>query len=261
MKNLRRTLCSLAALVLCVCLLPAAGAETSVTLSDTAVYDRGHTTFSWTVTGNEADIYYVFVSPCGNGSAEQSLWKIAETNVHSAQAVECIPGKSYEVTVTDGDYIILDRKEYTLAEAEPFADGKLTNSTIRITTEPRKALPSGSIQEINSLRASDIIAGAQNNSAYYGIRYQMRMPQLIKPRTFFVTLAFEAPNGYLFVEQATDITFDQVIDGYQTLWWNIAGADFFLNLYARNGDVPAGTYQVHMFWDGMWVNTSTFNVY
>lgn len=262
MKNLRRALCSLAALVLCVCLLPAAAAETTVTLNDRLVYDRGYTTISWTVSGTEADIYYVFVSPCDNGSAQQSLWRVAETRAHSAQAVECIPGKSYQVTVTNGSYIILDQREYTLPEAEPFADGKLTNSTIKITTAPRKALPnSSSIQEINSLRASDIIAGAQNDNAYYGIRYQMRMPQLIKPRTFFVTLAFEAPNGYLFVDQATDITFDQVIDGYQTLWWNIVGADFFLNLYARNGDVPVGAYKVYMFWDGMWVNTSTFNVY
>ena len=261
MKNLRRVICSLAALILCVCLLPAASAETTVTLNDKVVYDCGHTTISWTVSGDEADIYYVFIIPIADGSAEQCIVRVAETHGHSCQTIEFLPGRSYWVAVTNGSYYILDEKEYTLPEAEPFADGKLTSSTIRITMEPRKALSNGNIREINSLKASDIIAGAQDESAYYGVRYQMRMPQLIKPRTFFVTLAFEAPNGYLYVERATDITFDQVVDGYQTLWWNIAGADFFLNLYNDNGDVPAGTYTVYMYWDGMWVNTSTFNVY
>ena len=57
-----------------------------------------------------------------------------------------------------------------------------------------------------------------------------------------------------------DVTFDRVNNGYQTIWWNLAGVDFFYNLYNITGDIPSGTYRTHLYWDGMWVNDSTFKV-
>ena len=88
----------------------------------------------------------------------------------------------------------------------------------------------------------------------------MRMPTLAKPRTFFVTVAFESPDGFIWVDKAEEITFDQVTGGYQTIWWNIAGPNFFEKLYETTGNIPEGKYTTYLYWDGMWVNTSTFNV-
>ncbi len=256
-------LTALAALVLGLCCV-SASAETSATLSPSIRYDTGVTTISWDVSGTDASTYRVFLQVINNGPAEQSLWNLGETSTHSMRTTECIPGKSYRVTLTDGSYSILDSRDYTLSEAPIFEDGKLKNTSVKISIEPRRMKSGGNAQKdakkVNSLKASEIMAALSDGSAYYGIRYQMRMPQLAKGRSFFVTLAFESPDGYLYVEQATDVSFDRVSNGYQTLWWNIAGASFFDRLNHTAGEIPAGTYTVYLFWDGMWVNTSTFRV-
>ena len=54
--------------------------------------------------------------------------------------------------------------------------------------------------------------------------------------------------------------FKRVSGGYQTIWYYMLGDDYFENLYKITGDIPSGNYTVTMFWDGMYVNQSTFKV-
>ncbi len=258
-------LLSLAILALALCLCcAAASAETTATLKNSLSYDSGTTTISWDVSGDEPSSYRVYVQVINNGDAAQTNWNLGETTSHWIRTTECLPGKSYKVTLATGDFTILDTREYTLSEAPIFEDGKLKNTSVKVTIEPRRIKAGGNFQKdtkkVNALKASEIKAALDDESAYYGIKYQMRMPQLAKGRSFFVTLAFESPDGYLDVEQATDITFDRVNNGYQTLWWNLTGANFFNYLNKMEGDIPTGKYTVYLYWDGMWVNTSTFNV-
>ena len=56
------------------------------------------------------------------------------------------------------------------------------------------------------------------------------------------------------------MTYDRVNGGTQTLWFYLTGERFFKYLYRNTGTIPAGDYRVDLFWDGMWVNTSTFKV-
>ena len=233
----------------------------SVELGSSLQFSGGKTTITWEAVGMEPGSYRVYVKPIRNGTADQKQIKVGETSSHSVQTTECLPGKSYEVTLTDGSNNILDQKEYRMDDPETFQDGKLKNTSIKITIKPRRMAAGGEPKDYNkSLKASEIRAGLYEGSYYYGMKYQMRMPQLVKQRSFFVTLAFEAPDGYLYVEQATDITFERVNNGYQTLWWNLAGAKFFLQLYQDTGDIQSGKYTVYLYWDGMWVNTSHFTV-
>ena len=239
---------------------PAAGASLHESLS----YDTGVTTISWDDAGSGATSYRVYLKVINNGTAENTQWFMGDTTDHFMQVTECLPGKSYSITLTDQNRYILDSKEYTLPEAPVFEDGKLTNASVKVSIELRKMAMGGNpgkdTKKLNSLKASEIKSGLDGQTTVHGLKYTMKMPQLAKPRSFFVTLAFESPDGYLYVEDAEDITFDRVANGYQTIWWNIIGTSFFRDLYGALGDIPTGTYTVYLYWDGMWVNTSTFQV-
>ncbi len=236
-------------------------AETRVTLKDYLPYENGKTRIEWDVTGDEASSYKVLLQLINNGTASQTRWNVGKTDKHYIQTSECLPGKAYEITVTDANNNVLDRASFQMDEPETFVDGKLKNTSIKITTKPRKvATGTRDYKDVKALKKSEIIEGVTSKKTYYGIRYQMKMPQLVKERSFFVTLAFESPDGYVYVEQATDVEFSRVSNGYQTLWWEITGMNFFANLYSSTGDIPTGTYTVYLYWDGMWVNTTTFKV-
>ena len=65
---------------------------------------------------------------------------------------------------------------------------------------------------------------------------------------------------FFLTEVSQDETYDRVNNGYQTMWYYMIGSNFFSQLYSTTGTIPQGEYKVHLFWDGMWVNTSTFRV-
>ncbi len=248
--------------LVCLCAPHSASAVTSVSLADSISYEGGYTTISWDVQGDDIP-YVVYILPI-NGSAEQQTLRVAETTEHSARAVELIPGKTYKVIVTDADRYILDSKIYIMPEPVTFEDGKLKNTSVKISMEPRK-MPAGGdkkkdTKKLKALKASEIIAGIEDGSTDYGIRYTMKMPKLAKARTFFVTIAFESPDGFMLTEVASEMTYDRVNGGTETLWFYLTGERFFKYLYRNTGTVPAGDYRVDLFWDGMWVNTSTFKV-
>lgn len=223
-------------------------------------FDTGRTTIRWDVTGTDPGSFQMTVQPVDNGGAKQAVRDAGTTNSHSIVTTECIPGKSYEITLKDGAGMVLDRQTFTMDEAATFEDGKLKHNSVKITMEFRKTTDGKKFQKVKKLNAQEIYSGFLEQGPYYGIKYTMRMPQLAKERSFFVTLAFEAPNGYLFVEQATDVTFERVNRGYQTLWWNLAGHRFFQDMLVNTFEIPSGEYKIHLFWDGMWVNTSTFSM-
>ena len=54
--------------------------------------------------------------------------------------------------------------------------------------------------------------------------------------------------------------FERVADGYQTLWSNFTGNAIFYYEYDQFAHVPAGKYQVELYWDGMFVSRSTLTV-
>ncbi len=224
------------------------------------VYESGRTTIRWDVTGNDPGTFQVMVQPVDNGPAKQTVRDVGTTRSKSITTTECIPGKSYEITLKDGAGEVLDRQVFRMDEPITFEDGKLKNTSVKISMEFRQTNDGSKYSKIKSLKSQDIFDGFLAQGPYYGIKYTMKMPQLAKQRSFFVTLVFEAPNGYLFVEQATDVTFDRVNKGYQTLWWNLAGYKFFMDLLMNTFEIPVGEYKIHLYWDGMWMNTSTFRV-
>lgn len=258
------SLCMLLALLAAlVCVPCAASAGTSVTLADSVSYSAGRTTITWTVEG-DAPSNYIVAGIALYGDAQQQMFKIGESTGTSVTAVDLLPDVTYGIYVLDGDYNILGYKEYTMPDSVVFQDGLLKNTSVKITPEPVKLHAGGArnknTKKVNSLRAAEIMSGLQDGSYTYGFKYTMKMPKLAKPRDFFVTIAFEAPNGFLWTEIAENVTFDRVNNGYQTIWYYMIGDTFFECLNDKAGEIPLGEYKIYLYWDGMYVNTSTFKV-
>ena len=251
-------------LTLLLCVPAAAPAETQVTLKNTVSYDKGYTKISWDVSGEDASNYIVIIQPVDNGDVDQQMVKVGETTKHSIKSVDMIPGKSYKVMVMDNIFRTLAEKVYTMPDPVDFKDGKMTPNSVKISLDP-VSLASGkkrdkSTKKVKNLKVKDIEDGLSDDSMAYGLKYTMKMPQLKKAREFFVTIAFESPEGFLSTVIADDLTFDRVNHGYQTIWFYMIGDAFFSNLYKTTGKIEKGKYKIHLFWDGMWVNTSTFKV-
>jgi len=203
----------------------------------------------------------VFAQVIDHSSSEQALLNLGETKSHSIQTTNLAPGISYYIIIADDSFNILGSGTCTVPDVPTFEDGKLKDTSIKISVSNRQLnLSTRKYKDIKKLSGSEIAASFAANEYYYGVQYTMRMPQLAKPRAYFGTLVFESPDGFIWVDKAMDMTFDRVSNGYQTLWWEIAGVEFFYQLNEAVGSIPAGTYTIRLYLDGMFVNTITFDV-
>ena len=242
-----------------LCLTAAAHAENEVSLHDYLPYKGGKTTIAWDIKDEGKTQYLVTYKVIDNGTAEQSVLEAGKTFGNSVETPGIIPGKCYEISVKDLMGNILDQKAYRMDEAETFQDGNLKNTSIKIYIKPSRMESGKDPKQISTLKAADMEKGFSNKSVYYGLWYKMAMPQKIKARNVYVTLAFESPDGYVYVDKVTNLEVEKN-KGREEFYWKIAGADFFWQMYRQNGRIPTGKYAVYLFWNGQLVNTSTFTI-
>ena len=262
MKRMLGMVALMMVLILTVGCLSAGSAKaaTTYTLGNQLSYDTGMTTISWTRSGDSEQVK-VYVRAIDNGSSDQTLWLVGTTANTFVTTDVCLPGYRYRVLLCDLDDYVLEEKDYDMPAPVTFSDGNLKNTSVKVQLETRSA-PYGTrtYNTEKKLSAAKIERDMNDYTTWYGVKFLMQMPRLAKPRTFFVTLAFESPEGYIYVETAQDITFDRVNGGYQTIWWELIGTGFFRDMLGKTGHIPAGRYKTILYWDGMLVNESTFAV-
>jgi len=235
-------------------------ADTTVTLDESVMTINGQSTIQWKSDSVPQGGFTVIVGALNPRGSDPLLQMAGQTTGKSLITGLLAPEKTYLVYVVDSDFSILDTHEYVMPSVSDFEDGLLTKKSVKVSIELRQATSDGTYKRIKSFNASDMNALASGGTGFSCMKYQMEMPQLAYARNFYVQLVFEAPNGYTFTDKAQDITFDRVNDGYQTVWWDYAGADFFDSLYTQTGSIPSGVYTIYLYWDGYFVNTLTFNV-
>jgi len=258
---------SLLILLAVCCMASAASAEKKVSLHDDLPFVNGMTTISWDVNEASTTRYVVNYKVINNGTAVQSTMKAGRTYDNSVETAGIIPGKCYEITVSDIMGNVLDQKAYRMDDAETYTDGNLKNTSIKVYVKPSMMEYGKEPKQVSGLKVKDITKGLDEllklsgTGTFYGVKYQMSLPRATKERSVFITLAFESPDGYLYVDKTTYVTVEKSSsNSWQNLSWKIAGENFFLNLYQENQSIPAGKYSTHLYWDGKWVNTSHFTV-
>lgn len=231
-------------------------------MSSIVSMNRGRVTVSWTDSANNSP-YKVLCQYVGvSGITQPNYWAGGDesgstTYAKSFTIDQLAPGRAYRIEVRDCNNNSIYHT-YNLPTPATFEDGKLKASSIKVSISPRQKLKSSdkqSASSISSLRASDIIAN--RSSKEYGFRYDIDYPQLAYSRNYFTQIVITAPNGYLETEEYRSIDYDS---GYSGRYWYMLGEWTFKMLYDKNSVIPTGTWTVELYWDGMFVNRSTFRV-
>ncbi len=224
-------------------------------LNEYLILDHGRVTVSWTDTENRQPytVAYRYV----DDSAPQDLILGADDLTSNWFTIEnLIPGKTYLVVVFDADDQMI-YESYVLPEVEEFTDGELTASSVEGWVEP---ICKGSSDEwadaahLSELKASEIISS--RGTYEYGFEYNIRHGVLPNPREYFTQCMIYAPNGYVISTIGSDVEYgaDQS-DGQKFI-----RPSLFDRVYDRTGEIPAGTWTFELYWNGMFVNRSTFTL-
>ena len=91
-----------------------------------------------------------------------------------------------------------------------------------------------------------------------GLEYTTSFPELPDLRTdkeYIVQILMKAPNGYAQTVLRDKVQYKPDSD----LSFGIRG-DFFKNLYESNETIPAGTYSLEVYFDGIWVWKDTYTL-
>ena len=104
MKRMTGIMALVMALVLLVGCWPVSHAKAAATytLGDRLTYDTGKTTITWTRSG-DSELVNIYLRAIGNGSSEQSLWRVGTTSATSVTTDMCLPGYHYRVSICDLD--------------------------------------------------------------------------------------------------------------------------------------------------------------
>ena len=220
-------------------------------------YKDGYLTVKWEDSAG-ASPYTVSYRYLDSSSAQ---WNFVLDSTYSKNYVlgDCSPGHTFLITVTDKNNVKAT-KQVTTPDPLNFEDGKLAYTAIKVSIEPRaRGLDDDATaaKKISGFKASELIS--QMGKKYYGFRYTVSYPQLAKPRTYHTQITIEAPSGYFEILDMGETEYSR-FDGKAQLWWYHIGTSYFDNMYKLTNEVPTGKYTVQLYWDGMWVNTTTFQV-
>ena len=238
-------------------------------ISSNVTTDTGRYTITWEDSANAGpyQLTYQYVDESSN-AVQCNFWagpseKDSTTTSKSYTYLYLIPGKTYKFTVEDSKGVKTSRV-ITLPTPSSFVDGKLKSSSIKVSWKYRYMESGMAYEDARSLSkfsAAEMMTSMTNSGYRYGLYYRIDLPQLAKSRNFYTTIAFYAPNGFASAEVSGDtsyFSFNNASGSYCA--WHCAGTGFFDLLYEKNGTIPTGTYTVELYWDGMFVKSTTFTV-
>lgn len=227
----------------------------SLSISTTVKANKGQYTIGWT--GGTAPYRITWKPADGKGE----IYSDSGISSKSYTTAWMIPGCHYNVTITDAknNYVT---KALTVPMASSFRDGTLTAAKIGIQLSPRYDADgldgSGGAVYVQHLYAGDMVTGIKKGAAY-GLYYRIDLPSFSGERTWMQTIVFRAPNGYRYIWYADYDNY--TFPGTESWWkWDCMGRDFFQEVYNTYNSIPTGKYYIDMYWNGMLVKSTAFQV-
>lgn len=223
--------------------------------------DDGLATLYWTASDGSAPFMLGYRYVPEDGSDQLAFWagddeETSTTKNNYFTFKTLLSGHQYYVQVFNdaGD---IDGATITIPDYGEFEDGKLKAKSVRTSVDYRRIKKgSDSVGSVDQLTASDMMKNMENY--YYGLRYEITLPELAYARDYFVQIAMTAPNGYMQTVHTSQYTFSTGT-GF-THYLRFMGEAFFLNLYNNFGEIPVGTYTIELYFNGMLANTRTFRI-
>ena len=227
--------------------------SSAITFDSYVQADDGVYTISWH--GSLVTPYKIVYTPSSGGEV------LSNSSVYgnSYTTKWMIPGMEYTITLTDATGVTVTGT-VNVPRAESFRDGNLTANKIEILISPRYTKPGYAPVHVQSFNASTMEANMTNKGWTYGLFYRINLSSFTGDRTYLQTVVFRAPNGYNYMWTASTQTY--YYGGSDMYWrWKIMGEDFFEELLDEFDRIPTGKYYVDLYWDGMLVDSSSFQVY
>lgn len=221
--------------------------------------DDGHLNVSWTDTGASSYTVYweQYVDDFGT-NAQQLAYRSTEAEVSRTNArITYVPGIPCYVLVRDSN----DNWAYDLYKpggAPGFQDGNWTSGIKKLQLKPRKQNSNGKYKNYSSFSAAELDSGSNS----WGMYISYDCPSLADPRTFHEVVTFTNPDGYATVLVDKTEEYGQSSRGsYYTYYYDFFSmTPYFSYQQALYGSVPTGKYTWTLYWNGMYVNSGTFNV-
>lgn len=250
------------ALTLLLLLLGACGLaeENPLTLREDYTLAQGRVTLYWLDSGHGAPytLTYTLLADTLDPQAEFCRMNILERN---CTLDHLMPGGAYRVTLTD-QAGHSDEIQLSLPEAEPFADGKLTarhiSSGAALRSRPVYWKTEQDIRAETRVYASEVLENM--GMTQYGIRYFLGYPELKEPRAYHTLLVFRAPGGFVCAYYLGQLLYASGGAPSVKMYWPFLGNEFFEYLYEWTGGIPAGTYTVDCYFNGMAAASATFEL-
>ena len=239
---------------------PAPRREFSIVPSVNA--SNGQVTVHWVDTDN-AGPYRVSFRYVGGTAAQCGYWAGGDqpsstVTEKSFTFTRLISGYTYEITVRDRNDVAVTQ-EITVPAAGKYESTKLRLSALSVQISPKYQNKQDLIFNLNSFRANDIEKYSADETRFYGIRYEINIPQLSSKLNVMEQVVAVGPTGYCETLFAGPQQYENT-DSARKYYWDCLGRYYFINMYSSNSAVARGKYRVELYWDGKLVNTSYFDV-
>lgn len=231
-------------------------------LSSKVTVKNGKTTVTWTDSENLGP--YQLAYECVNGSAKQSsYWAGANEKEYTVSAKkftfnQLVPGYKYIIKLYDSK-LNYTSTVITVPYGGTYKSNGITSNSVKVTITPKYRNEKGTMFSAKELDADNMVSYLEKGTRFYGVRYEFTIPKLTSTLNCFVQIVISGPNGFTELEMFSQETFDTRSDS-RKYWLTLAGDRYFQNMYEKNGSIASGTYTIEMYWDGLLVNSSTFNV-
>lgn len=229
--------------------------------------NRGQYTISWDKKVSEPYQISIQLNSC-----DKIVYGDSKLYGNSYTTDSLLPGRAYTVTITESGFLGREGESFSgvinVPRTNPFWDEGISAGDIEVQISPRfDADGHGDKRPVylQSFKNGEMARKITYYDWHYGLYYKINFPNFEGDRTYLLTLAFRAPNGYQWIEYSGHVEgwFGGVeFSKSSSCWkWNIVGHGFFEALLYDYGEIPSGRYYVDLYWDGMLVNSTPFEVY
>ena len=228
-------------------------------VSTNAMTSKGWTTFSWIDSESQAPYSVRYTLYIPDSKIKQYTYNRTNIQSQSVTVHEVIPGCQYKVEVTDKNGTTIS--EYVnVPDAPAYSDGTLNGSSVSVDIESRYRHEgeTANTDAIATMFYGATMADNMKNKGYrYLVHYRVNTPRFTEKRTYNTSIVYRAPSNFKMLE-----AFNQEIAYVSSnSWtWTTSGINFFLRLLECSGTIPLGRYYIDLYWDGMYVNTQSFEV-